>query len=121
MNDLEISKALALAIGWTENRLDENGCLDPDVAIFGHGGYCQHYGEPDEVKCWDGDDWVTFDYTDWRVIGPIAAKYNAFPYRVTNREEPQHLWKWNSITRGDDHIEDTPQKAIAMAVIGLLK
>ena len=139
MNDLEISKALALAIGWTENRRDENGCLDPDVAIFGHGGYCQHYGEPDEVKCWDGDDWVTFDYKDWNVVGPIAAKYSAFPasistgnFRKAKAQGYTDVAMWEVLMydykTGKESIgswvrttADTPQKAIAMAVINGVK
>jgi hypothetical protein len=109
MTNLEISKALALAIGWTENRCDENGCLDPDVAIFGH-SVGHHYSEPDEVKCWDGDIWRTFDYRDPAVIWPIAERFDAFPSRWRNEG-------W--VVGLNLGISDTPQKAVAMAVIGM--
>ena len=100
MTDLEINKALALAIGWTENRIDKDGTPDPDVVTF-------HYSDMDVVKCWDGNDWRTFDYTDWNVIGPIAARYDCFPYCGTGG--------W--IAGAFCGLADTPQKAIALAVI----
>lgn len=86
MTDLEISKALAVAIGWPD--VDHNLC---NICI---------------VR--DGVGWSEFDYRDWNVIGPIAAKFDCFPYQ--NFEE-----KWT--TQWGNTIADTPQKAMALAVI----
>jgi hypothetical protein len=138
MTDLEISKALALAIGWTENRIDENGCLDPDVSIFGHGGYPQHYGVPDEVKCWDGNDWVTFDYRDPLVIWPIAERYGVFPSECVTGDFVKHKrqgypdieswevvytdYKHSTLERAKyNHVRaSTAAEAVALAVIRML-
>lgn len=96
MTDVEINKALALAIGW--KRILPNA-------------------EANAIKncwVWTGRTWRLFNYKDWHVIGPIAARYNAFPIQCS-----QDTW---SACVGDgsdmwvDHI-DTPQKAIALAVI----
>ena len=92
MTELEISKALALAIGWK------------DVGISGvvNDATC--------VKCEDGF-WRTFDYRDWAVIGPIAERYDCFPHKsdALGWFIPHSFWKGYA---------DTPQKAIALAVIG---
>lgn len=93
MTDLEISKALALAIGWREDqmKLDDRGWLR--VWFF---------------------SWCVFDYRDWNVIGPIAEKYEMFPHK----SDTQGWWfphKHNTV------FADTPQKAIALAVIGAKK
>ena len=87
MTNLEISKALALAIGW-ERLLVSEGKLRL----------------PRNEKQWS---WQVFDYRDWNVIAPIAERYDVFPRRVHGQ--------W---TVGfDRELEDTPQKAIALAVI----
>jgi len=92
MTDLEISKALALAIGWKKDV----------IAVFSN-----------EMEVWSGG-WRIFDYRDWNVIGPIAERYNCFP---------SHTWgHWEScVNYGSIYAEDTPQKAIALAVIGAKK
>ena len=130
MTDLEISKALALAIGWTENRLDENRCLDPDIALFGG------YGFKDEIKVWFDEKWCTFDYRDPAVIWPIAECYSVFPSSVSNgdyaaaekrgypinRQWECLRWHYEKIkgkARGWVRYEaDTAAKAVALAVIG---
>jgi hypothetical protein len=109
MNDLEISKALALAIGWVENKLDENGCNDSDIAVFGD------FDKEDELKVWNGECWRTFDYRDPAVIWPIAAKYNAFPVLFDGNQ----IWyanAWNGTTLREEWSY-TPEKAVALAVI----
>ena len=92
MTDLEISKALALAIGWKK------------VSFYG-----------DAAIVWfDNRYWRIFDYRDWNVIGPIAERYDMFPYK----------WKdeaWTCRATAYDIYADTPQKAIALAVIGAKK
>jgi len=88
MTDLEISKALALAIGWREDSVVVSRC--GDVVIV---------------------DWRVFDYRDWNVIGPIMERYNASPIK-----SPKGTWSACVDEVWVDAI-DTPQKAIALAVI----
>lgn len=98
MTDLEISKALALAIGWEEWQIEVT---------------------PFDVKCLIGN-WCTrvFDYRDWNVIGPIAERYKCFPYSWYHNAG---VSCWRSVTEVSGANADTPQKAIAMAVIGASK
>jgi hypothetical protein len=97
MTDLEISKALALAIGWrddqvsiTEMSTDGISWINACVTVKPDG---YKHGRP-------------FWYTDWNVIGPIAERYEAFPYKTVSMG-----WASNC------NYADTPQKAIALAVI----
>lgn len=110
MTDLEISKALALAIGWKHEQIGYGvhyvkDCVGIRVSLSGG---CESRTFYDEVN---GNGWcVVFDYLDWNVIGPIAAWYDCFPFR-------KHDGNWDVQTCGDLLREDTPQKAIALAVI----
>lgn len=88
MTDLEISKQLALAIGWKDIDL----MVSPSGRLYSH----RHI-------------WSEFDYRDYRVIGPIAERYNYFPYCIGG--------KWWLVGGAGCPAEETPQKAIAMAVI----
>lgn len=92
MTDLEISKALALAIGWA--KVQENSGA---VWVTGDGLYWPH----------------EFNHREWSVAGPIAQRYNKFPYmHKTLAGVPDGKWVvW------PDTIADTPQDAIALAVI----
>lgn len=113
MTDLEISKALALAIGWTEDRLDENGCLDPDVIIEGAA-----FGQEAGVFVWrDGFMWERFDYRDPAVIWRIAERYNCFPLHQGSSQQRYH-GMWVSWRNGRNIPADTAAKAVALAVIG---
>lgn len=99
MTDLEISRALARAIGWKDSR------HDPDVVTvipMCGGGYVSV-----RFNGW----WTDFDYRDWGVIGPIAEKYKSFPKNVGI--------SWISWFNQCSYctVADTPQKAIALAVI----
>ena len=97
MTDLEISKALALAIGWTMAN------VLPDRM------------QPNLQQCWvwTGGNWRLFDYRDWNVIGQIAERYNCFPDK-----DMYGIW----IGGKYPYVQaDTPQKAIALAVIGSKK
>ena len=88
MNDLELNRKLALAIGYQPKHLN--------------GGTAQQWVlHNNMLKC--------FDYRDWKVIGPIAAKYDCFPYK----------WNgfWESMGTDTYVYADTPQAAIALAVI----
>ena len=97
MTDLEISKALALAIGWPTN----------DVQLDNVAGY-------DAIYVFTGYQWQEFNYFDWNVVGPIAEKYLAWPgnERTTDGMYSADGWETEA---------DTPQKAIALAVIGGVK
>jgi hypothetical protein len=94
MTDLEINKALALAIGWNLEHLKVTD------AVFAR---------------WDGY-WRVFDHRDWDVIGPIAERYDAFPMVTA-----YHADQWAIVTDKVEVFADTPQKAIALAVIGAKK
>ena len=60
--------------------------------------------------------WHKFSYMDWRVIGPIAQRYDCFPRRIHPADQP--LYKWSCAVPGAIFAHaDTPQKAIALAVI----
>ena len=96
MTHVEISKALALAIGWPEERVNVvHGCVSITVA---------------QDDLWKSTQ--SFDYRDWNVAGPIAERYNCFPYGYVRFVE------WESDMDGNLYYADTPQKAIALAVIG---
>ena len=101
MTDLEISKALALAIGWKEEQIDAGRYfgLDRVVVCLRPRMYPNEYVGK------------YFDYRDWNVIGPIAEKYDHFP----RKSEALGWWLPHSHVGG---FHDTPQKAIALAVIG---
>jgi hypothetical protein len=96
MTDLEIDRALALAIGWRKT--------------------CESTKTFWVVE--DSGNRRVFSHKDWNVIGPIAEKYNCFPLRLRGGA-------WEAISRGKYKLgfvkADTPQKAIALAVIGALK
>lgn len=96
MNDLEINRKLALAIGWREDQIN----------VDAGGTYIQvPYLKFNWVKRY-------FDHADWQVAGPIAQKFDCFPFLWTvNRGKP--CW-----ATSEGPTADTPQRAIAMAVIG---
>ena len=98
MTDLEISKALALAIGWPASKIHTH--------LYGT-GYAVSIIQPDMEAVLR-----IFDYRDWNVIAPIAERYDCFPFRKKNT-----WWSWSSVTNVTASA-DTPQKAIALAVIG---
>lgn len=97
MTDLEISKALAIAIGWEDirparykdNAIEVYTWLNPNTA----------YGQ-------------VFDYRYWTVSAPIAEKFNVFPYKADEK-----LYGGGWLTMHASRSYETPQKAIAMAVI----
>ena len=92
-SDLEISKSLALAIGWREEQLIPSNATQR-LYVF------------PQLSTTVSQSRV-FDYTDWNVIGPIAERYNCFPYKAI-------YGGWVAAGLGN---YDTPQKAIAMALI----
>jgi hypothetical protein len=96
MTDQEINRRLALAIGWEPK--DMRPTLEVLFLMDRSRGPYFH-------------TWEAFDYRDWRVIGPIAERYNCFPWRGDSGE-------WVSYAPGYlPPFADTPQEAIALAVI----
>ena len=94
MTDVEINKALALAIGWKGSDL-----------ILNHKCF---------LYCFEGQEFVgVFDHKDWNVIGPIAQKYDLFPHLNSSG-----TWTvWTVWAKERWHTAHTPQKAIALALI----
>ena len=90
MSAVEIDRQLALAIGYRPE----------DVQITKAFG-C-------EVR-WRGR-WHMLDHTHHTTIWPIAARYNCFPTHIDG--------KWLAETDTSEGWEDTPERAVAMAVIG---
>jgi hypothetical protein len=101
MTDLEISKALALAIGW----------LEEDTRIFSYDRLAVRKASRKYLV-----PFRFFDYRDWAVIGPIAEQYDCFPQKCCG--EWSSMIATNSLTWVE---ADTPQKAVALAVIGANK
>ena len=99
MTDLEISKALALAIGWK-----------PEQIIEYEGQ--SYIGLPVNFN---GPGIKLFDYRFTSVIWPIAERYNCFPYAL--RDAVGLTGRWNVLVNGLDHDADTAAKAVALAAI----
>ena len=94
MKDFEISKALALAIGWREDEF-EYWFHDKTLVCKG--------------ERTDGFSFREFNYLHWNVIGPIAARYGLTVCFMENIAWHPHC--------SPGHKGSTPQKAIALAVI----
>jgi hypothetical protein len=96
MTDLEhadISRRLALAIGWVEADM---------------------IGGRTQIRIMDDAGWVLyFDYRDPEVIWPIAERFNAFPWRVYSKNR----WHANVDGSGPVQMADTAALAVALAVI----
>lgn len=90
MTDLEISKALALAIGWPQVLTTEWNIMVRST---------RNNLEP----------WRYFDYRNETVAFRIAEKYDCFPEKVVNG--------WTCWINRCSSNADTPQKAIALVVI----
>jgi len=98
MTDLEISKALAIAIGWTPSKMNS-----------------------DTKSLWilESGRLRKFDYRDPMIIWPIAERYNAFPRRTSESWMALH----RKLSPGVSHpyYAYTPEKAVALAVIAAKK
>ncbi len=90
-SDLELDRKLALAIGWREDQI-------------------RTYPRTGNVYVDYGNDGKLFDHADWRVAGPIAERFDCFPFYMAG------MW-WAGGTLGNPIKADTPQRAIALAVI----
>jgi hypothetical protein len=92
MNDAEISRRLALAIGWDVlPPEDEDG--DEVAVVVDHANQIERY----------------FDYRDPAVIWPIAEVFNCFPMRIEGA--------WGAWFGVGVWTSDTAAKAVALAVI----
>lgn len=115
MTDQEINKQLALVIGYLPEHVIYNTYVN-QIMIYRPVNEYQVAHPGVHVSRWS-----VFDYKTWGTIGPIAERYDCFPSKYT------HLGgKWQAFCAMDCYSEtgiaDTPQKAIAMAVIkGALK
>ena len=92
MTDQEINIALAKAIGWTEKDIDRT-YIFPSGKIF-----CNH---------------CVFDYRDPAVIWPIAAHFRCFPFFRLGHGN------WVSYHANNLSVAGAPEKAVALAVIGV--
>lgn len=104
MTDTEIDRRLALAIGYRPE----------DVMVVRATGQIvvDYYGI-----------WSLFSHLRWDVVGPIAERYNLFPYRFT---DVAGKIEWSAHTfneRGNIRRfhATTPQRAIALAAIAKLE
>lgn len=97
---LEISRKLALAIGWR----------NVDIVLEG-GGICCFlmWRDQHEGMLWDNRP---FDYRDSLIAFRVAEQFDAFPFR----NGPTQWWSGVGIN-GPAQYADTPQLAIALAVI----
>lgn len=103
MTDAEISRRLALAIGWREDQ------DDPDVIIEFN---CKDWDQAARCKVWFDDSWREFDYRDPAVIWPIAERFNAFPVASSFG----YWFAYDDITNAKGE-GSTAAKAVAIAVI----
>ncbi len=106
MTDLEISKKLALAIGYLPEHI--RTLDDETIEVYRPVSDLQLEHPFSYDNRWGG-----FFYGSWNVIGPIAERYNCFP-----RDCDQLPNRWESCGPDGEWVYgETPQKAIALAVI----
>lgn len=97
MTDQEINRKLAQAIGWKPKQIEiSNG----EVLV-----------RLDLTRRWDWTSLRVMNFMDWRVIGPIAQRYDCFPFGNGNG------WCAYAESVSRSVYSDTPQQAIALAVI----
>lgn len=93
-SDAEISRRLALAIGWPEEAFYKGGDGSFVALALLHSSGCS---------------WKDFDYHDPAVIWPIAERFDCFPAHIDD--------EWLSCTERGCIYSDTAAKAVALAVI----
>lgn len=102
MTDIEISKALALAIGYLPEHVR--------VVDWGNGGFVGSF-----ITVMHGRIWRTFDYRQPHTIFQIAERYNCFPSHEFSFLRNELYWK--ACKGGYVATADTAAEAIALAVI----
>jgi hypothetical protein len=109
MTDLQINKALALAIGWPALAVE---ACEVDQMVW----VCVAPGTLTDSAIW----WV-FDYQVPGVIWPIAERYG-FPSKRFHGSDPKVTWErhmWDEKKRRYKAFEaETAAKCVALAVIG---
>ncbi len=109
MNDQEISKALALAIGWKPEHVT--------VTLSGYVWCCERIATLSSAAVWR-----TFDYRDPVVIWSIAEWSNVWPIKLSD----SHWVSWRRMSLdcskgATSYTAETAAKAVALAVIGVEK
>ena len=94
MTNLDIDKALALAIGWKPEQIQKRW-----------GGIAMWVDDADEPQ------WVQFDHTDPAVIWPIAERFDLFPRRY------KKLWLAVRFMERTLAVHPCAATAVALAVI----
>ena len=96
----DISRRLALAIGWPEHKLYSEG--DGSFVSI-------NTSDMPPIKIWRD-----FDYRDFSVIWPVAERFNCFPYHCGSPS----LWFASAATMNRNLVRaDTASLAVALAVI----
>ena len=99
LSDQEINVLLAKAIGWADEDTQPTKLRGVVVGL-----------EVQDHK--RNGAYRAFDYKDWCTIGPIAERYDLFPFRYTSNA-PEARWSADS----QSPEAPSPQKAIAFAMI----
>ena len=101
MTDLEINRALALAIGWREEQIRA------------------WRGDDTYVQVLDGVLWRHFHHKYASIIWPIAERFDCFPEKVHGERSDDGAWcAWVPEPQGNEtKYHDNPATAVAIAVI----
>ena len=106
MTDTEINTALALAIGYTSDRVRSV-----------HGWVQVSNDDSRRDGPMPYNSWQRFDHTDPKTIWPIAEKYDCFPRRSSD----MHTDWWTVELYGQYSDANSAAKAVALAVIQMHK
>lgn len=114
-SDAEISRRLALAIGWEPELVRTH--LDSVYAAYW----------PNKATrsvllssgCYPAPmlPWRKFDYRDPAVYAPIAERFDCFPEKLPPKYETWTAWLYTDSAGGVVVYADTAAKAVALAVI----
>ena len=110
MTNIEIDRRLALAIGYTADRVRKNKYFEIVEVLNNEGLRIEgpiHF-----------DGWQRFDHTDPAVIWPIAERFDAFPLSVPP------MGKWRVFPRGSlicATLHKVAATASALAVIAYVE
>ena len=102
MTDAEISRRLALAIGYLPEHVRK------------HHNHCAVWRERGRLNL-PFPGWYVFDYRDPAVIWPIAERFKCFPDHCED-VDGRGIWNVGKTCR-DFVYADTAAKAVALAVI----